>query len=127
MVSVIVAAAVAVAGGLGAGARYTLDGLITHRSRRTLPIATLIINVTGSFLLGALTGWIAARGESAGSLIAGVGFLGGFTTFSTASVELVGLVRARRPWAALLLGTLMVFASLAAAGAGIVLMLWATG
>jgi CrcB protein len=112
---------IALAGGLGAGVRFVVDGIITHRTRRTLPAATLVINVTGSFLLGALTGWVAAHGESAASLVAGMGFLGGFTTFSTASVELVGLVRVRGRRAAVLLALAMLGISVGAALVGLAL------
>lgn len=111
---------VALAGGLGAGSRFVLDGLLTEHSRRALPTATLVINVVGSFLLGVVTGWAAAH--DAASLVravAGVGFLGGFTTFSTASVELVRLVRADRPWAAVFLALAMVVVSVGAALLGL--------
>ena len=68
---------VALAGGLGAAARFTLDGFLTQHNHRGLPIATLTINVLGSFLLGLLTGWAGHDGHELVRSIAGVGFLGG--------------------------------------------------
>jgi fluoride exporter len=113
---------VALAGGVGAGARFVLDGLLTERSRRNLPTATLIINVLGSFLLGMVTGWAAAHdGAPMVRAVAGVGFLGGFTTLSTASVELVRLVRAERPLAATGLAVAMIAVSIAVAALGLIL------
>lgn len=109
---------VALAGGLGAGARFVVDGLITEHGRRSLPVATLLINVLGSMLLGVLAGWL-GTGDLAARAILGVGLLGGFTTFSTASVELVRLLRAERPWAAVLLALMMLVLSLAAAILGL--------
>lgn len=112
---------VAIAGGVGAGARFVVDGALTHRISARLPVATLIINVTGSFLLGVLTQWALTRGSAAMVAILGVGFLGGFTTFSTASVELVGLVRSQRPVAAVVLTVSMLVLSLTAAVLGMAL------
>ena len=103
---------VALAGGLGAAARFTLDGFLTQHNHRGLPIATLTINVLGSFLLGLLTGWAGHDGHELVRSIAGVGFLGGFTTFSTASVERVRLTRAERPLAAGGLAVAMIMLSL---------------
>ena len=103
---------VALAGGLGAAARFTLDGFLTQHNHRGLPIATLTINVLGSFLLGLLTGWAGHDGHELVRSIAGVGFLGGFTTFSTASVELVRPTRAERPLAAGGLAVAMIMLSL---------------
>ncbi|MGB4777574.1 fluoride efflux transporter CrcB [Microbacterium sp.] len=109
-----------VGGGLGAGARYLLDGAIMRGRKNAFPLGILIVNVLGSFLIGVLTGlgalvapnWVA---------IVGIGVLGGFTTFSTVSSETVLLAqRGRRDWAWLnLLGTLVV--CLAAAALGILL------
>jgi fluoride exporter len=113
---------VALAGGLGAAARYVVDGLVTDRSRARMPVATLTVNVTGSFLLGVVTEWGRAGGSAAVVTVLGVGLLGGFTTFSTASVELVGLVRSERPGAALALAVSMLVLSLSAAVVGILLM-----
>jgi fluoride exporter len=112
---------VALAGGVGAAMRYVVDGLVTHRSRARMPVATLGINVTGSFLLGVVTEWGLAGGSTAVVAVLGVGLLGGFTTFSTASVELVGLVRSERPVAAVALAVSMLVLSLSAAVIGIVL------
>ena len=84
---------VALAGGLGAAARFTLDGFLTQHNHRGLPIATLTINVLGSFLLGLLTGWAGHDGHELVRSIAGVGFLGGFTTFSAFGYETLELLR----------------------------------
>ncbi len=97
-----------VAGGVGAAARFVVDGLVRARARTALPVGTILINVSGSFLLGLLAG-ATLRGAPSGLLaIAGTGFLGGYTTFSTASVETIRLVQAKRPGTAALnaLGTL---------------------
>jgi len=51
-----VIAMVAGAGGLGAATRFILDGLITSRVHTRIPLGTMVINVSGSFLLGLLTG-----------------------------------------------------------------------
>jgi fluoride exporter len=77
-------AAIAVLGGLGAIARFLLDGTVASRLGRTFPFGTLAVNLTGAFALGALYG--AAVGGDALRL-AGVGFLGAYTTFSTWVLE----------------------------------------
>ena len=48
---------ICLAGGVGAALRLVLDGLIRDRVRSTYPVATTIINITGSLLLGLLTAW----------------------------------------------------------------------
>ncbi|KAB7744002.1 camphor resistance protein CrcB [Nostocoides sp. F2B08] len=124
---------VALAGGLGACARYLLDGAITRRSALSVPVATLAVNVLGSFLLGFLVQWsaLAAWGTDGQrallAAVGGVGFLGGFTTFSTASVELVALVRSRRPVTAIVLAVSMLVLSLAFAMLGMLLARVLTG
>ncbi len=112
---------VALAGGLGAGARFMLDGFLSTRIRQSVPTATLIINLLGSGLLGVLTGWIAAGGPADAKAILGVGFCGGFTTFSTASVELARLVCNGRRRTALGLAGVMLAACLGAGLLGITL------
>jgi CrcB protein len=113
--------AVAAAGGVGAVARLVLDGFLRARVRIAYPLGTTVINVTGSFLLGLVTGLALAHGLPAEwRAVLGTGFLGGYTTFSTASVETVRLVQAGRPGLAALnaLGTLGL--TLLAAAAGVV-------
>lgn len=107
---------VALAGGVGAGLRYVLDQAIPARGR--FPLGILIVNVSGSFVLGLVTGLGAVVAPEVG-MVLGLGLLGGYTTFSTVSVESV-LLAERRRWrdaAANLGGTLLL--SVAAAAAGI--------
>lgn len=87
---------VALAGGVGAVARYVVDNALRRRGGGTFPRGTLLINVTGSLLLGLLTGLVWHHGLSAhAKLILGTGFCGGLTTWSTASWESVQLVEDR--------------------------------
>ncbi len=113
--------AIAVAGGLGAAARFVLDGVVRARtgSRTTFPVGTFLINASGSLLLGLVVGLTTAQllPETLHAII-GAGFLGGYTTFSTASFETVRLLQERRLGAAALngLGMLVVCVVLATAG-----------
>lgn len=112
--------AVAVAGGLGAVARLVLDGVTRSLVRVNFPLGTTVINVTGSFLLGLVTGLALANGLPAEwRAVLGTGFLGGYTTFSTASYETVRLAQQRRYRAALFNGVGMLLLALAAAGLGL--------
>jgi CrcB protein len=109
---------VALAGGAGAAVRFGVDSLIS-RLRARLPLGTIVINTTGSFLLGLVTGHLLAGAASDVLAIAGVGFLGGYTTFSTASVEGARLLRAGRGWSLLAHPAGMAAAGIAAAALGI--------
>lgn len=101
---------VTLAGSAGAVCRFVLDGAIRARRATEFPWATVIVNVSGSLLLGFLTGLVLFQ-QAPGSLtlIAGTGFCGGYTTFSTASVETVRLLQRGRYRAATAnaLGTLV--------------------
>ena len=91
--------AMIVGGGLGAGVRYLVDGIVQRGRKDAFPVGILIVNVTGSFLLGVLTG-LGPVVAPAWLTILGVGVLGGYTTFSTVMVETVLLAqRRRRTWA----------------------------
>lgn len=110
---------VALAGGLGAAARFALDGLVSARTDGSLPWGTITVNLTGSFVLGLVTG-LAGRHllpEDVATVL-GAGFLGGYTTFSTASLETVRLLQEGRTTAGVLVGagTLVTTAALAGLG-----------
>jgi fluoride exporter len=83
-VTLPVLVALGLAGGAGAIARFVVDGTIATRAVRTFPLGTLAVNVTGAFGLGVLVG-AAAHGDVL--RIAGTGFLGAYTTFSTWAFE----------------------------------------
>lgn len=109
----------AAAGGVGAGARFLVDGLIHAKIRTAFPWPTAIINMTGSLVLGVLTGLVVSRLASTDvAAIVGTGFLGGYTTFSTASYEAVQLVKQKRYGTALAysVGILVVCVALASLG-----------
>ena len=111
---------VSVAGGLGAAARLVLDGVISARFRFAYPVGTTVINVTGSLLLGLITGLAISHGmPEQWHLILGSGFLGGYTTFSTASFETVRLLQAGRYPSAVVNGLGMLVLSVLAAAAGL--------
>jgi CrcB protein len=119
-VTVLLVVAVGLAGGVGAVARFVLDGVLRARVRVAFPLGTTVINVTGSFLLGLVTGLALAHGlPPEWRAVLGTGFLGGYTTFSTASYETVRLAQQRRYRAALLNGVGMLVLALAAAGLGL--------
>ena len=110
------------AGGLGAGTRFVVDGLVRSRLRTALPVGTIAINITGSFLLGLVAGAVIVHAAPVQlQAIAGTGFLGGYTTFSTASFETVRLIQSRRTGLALLNGIGTAVASVGAAAAGLAL------
>jgi CrcB protein len=110
-------ALVAVAGGVGAGLRYVVDRMLAPRPGG-FPRGILVVNITGSFALGLLTGLGTAVVAPDVLAVVGVGLLGGYTTFSTVSVETVLLAQRRRRGQAManLLGTLVLAIAAAAAG-----------
>lgn len=106
----------ALAGGVGAGLRYCVDVGLARQVGDRVPWGILLVNATGSFALGLVTG-LAPTVELA--WILGVGLLGGYTTFSAVAVSTVLLAEGRRVGAAIgyAVGTLVV--SVAAAGVGL--------
>ncbi|WP_426936715.1 fluoride efflux transporter CrcB [Brevibacterium sp. LE-L] len=115
---------IAVAGGLGAAVRMLFDGAYKAWSPRSTPWSTLLINVSGSLVLGVLTGLAGANLLPDGwHLVLGTGFLGGYTTFSTASFETISLIEERRWGSSLLSGLGTLVLATAAAGFG----LWVGG
>jgi CrcB protein len=119
-VSVLVVVALSVAGGLGAVVRLVFDGFLRSRVKVAYPLGTTVINVTGSLLLGLVTGLAVTHAlPTEWRFVLGTGFLGGYTTFSTASYETVRLAQAGRYAAALANGIGMFMVSLLAAGVGL--------
>jgi CrcB protein len=115
----IAALVICIAGGIGAALRLILDGLIRTRIGFSYPVGTTLINVTGSFLLGVVTGLAASQLiPHECQLVVGTGLLGGYTTFSTASFETVRLIEDHRYVAAALngLGMLLICTTAAALG-----------
>lgn len=86
---------VGLGGFVGANARYALGAAIATRVGPSFPLQTLVINVTGSLLIGAMMYVLTERivADPAWRLLLVVGFLGGYTTFSTFTYEAVTLVR----------------------------------
>ena len=83
--------------GLGGVARFALSGLVAHRFGETFPWGTFVINVTGSFLIG----FIATLTDPEGRILVGstarqflmTGILGGYTTYSSFSLQTLALAR----------------------------------
>jgi len=124
-VTVWIFAAACLAGSLGAVSRFVVDGEIRRRRPSSFPWATLVINVTGSLLLGIVTGAVVAHGEpTVWKTVVGTGFCGGYTTFSTAMVETLRLAQGKATIATMTyaLGTLV--AATAAGGTGLALGWW---
>jgi fluoride exporter len=110
--------AAAAAGGVGAGLRYLVDVAVMRGRRDAFPLGILIVNVSGSLALGLVVGVGAAIASPAVALVVGTGLLGGYTTFSTVSVESVLLFQRRRRRAAIVnvVGTLALALAAAAVG-----------
>jgi fluoride exporter len=85
---------VAIGSALGGVARYLLGGLVQRMIETTFPVGTLLINVSGSLLLGAITGYAIETPTLSPDLRAflTIGLCGGYTTFSTFSYETVSLL-----------------------------------
>ena len=94
---------VAMGGMIGALSRLYLGLAITLRTGASFPYGTLLINVLGCFLLGVINTLVLQKqAPDALRLFAGVGFCGGFTTFSTFGFEGLALLREGRYGAAAL-------------------------
>lgn len=117
--STVVWAGAAALGGLGAVTRYAVDNAVTARVRTHFPWGILLVNLTGSFALGVLVG--AAVGSDT-MFLAGTGFLGGYTTFSTWMVQTERLGDEGRGVLMLANWIVPMIAGLVAAGTG-----WALG
>lgn len=111
--------AVAIGGALGSVLRFWVSAWL-GRTGGAFPWGTLVVNASGSLLLGLLTGLISQAGRSptGWTALLTVGFCGGYTTFSAFSLQTLELLRGSR-WAAAAgnaAGSVLLCVSCAAAG-----------
>ncbi len=110
---------VLVGGAVGAPLRYLTDLFVQARHDSVLPWGTLTVNVTGSLVLGALASAVANAGAPAWVLtLAGTGFCGALTTFSTFGFETVRLLEDGSWFEALANMAVSLTAGMAAVAAG---------
>jgi CrcB protein len=92
-----------VAGAVGACCRYLVDRSVEARTRGVFPWGVLVINVSGSLVLGFLTGLALYHGlTTTPRVLLGTGFCGAYTTFSTFTFDTVHLLEEGAPTSALL-------------------------
>ncbi|GLQ35124.1 putative fluoride ion transporter CrcB [Amylibacter marinus] len=104
---------VAIGGALGAVVRFVVALWVGF------PYGTLCVNVIGSFLMGVAFVWFSNRGASQGGLFVMTGFLGGFTTFSAFSLDVVKLMENGKTLIAGQYVLMSVLGSLLAIGLGV--------
>lgn len=107
---------VAVAGGAGAVLRLLVDGSVTQRFAAGLPYGTLVVNLSGAFVLGLLDGAVLPEHVA---LVVGTGLVGAYTTFSTWMFETQRLAEERQLVRAAANLGLSVVAGLAVAALGL--------
>ena len=117
--------AVALGGALGSLGRYWLTISLVRYPPHWLPLGTVSVNVLGSLIIGLVWAYLQQRNESEFiRLFVAVGILGGFTTFSTFSLETVYLI-SESEWVRALINIMMnVVSCLLAAAAGIGIGRW---
>ena len=108
-------------GGVGSLARYVVGSAIAGRFGTRFPAGTMLVNVTGCFLIGLTMTLLTERLQPHPywRLALVVGFLGGYTTFSSFSFETYSLLREGQTWLAILNASASVLLGLAAVWAGV--------
>ncbi|MFN0084924.1 MAG: fluoride efflux transporter CrcB [Blastocatellia bacterium] len=118
---------VLVGGALGSGCRFAVSNLVAATvGARFLPVGTFLVNLSGSFLIGFFAEWFDARATASPELRAAVlvGVLGGYTTFSSFSLETFNLLRDGAWQKALLYPAASVLLGLLAVWCGMLLARW---
>lgn len=93
MEHLVLVLSLSIAGGVGAGCRFVLDGIIKSRTIIAFPIGTMIVNIAGSFLLGLITGFAISHSmPEAWRTILGVGFCGDLQPFQQQVLKPCGLL-----------------------------------
>ena len=119
---------VALGGAVGAVARHQagrgMTALLGPAAVSAFPWATLTVNVVGSLAMGLLAGWLARNGSGGETarLLLGVGLLGGFTTFSAFSLELMVLIERGQGSSAFAYAAISVLAGVTALYVGLIVM-----
>lgn len=119
---------VALGGAIGALLRYQNGRLLTYwlgaRAVTAFPWATLFVNVVGSLIMGMLAGFLARHGQGGEQwrLFIGVGVLGGYTTFSSFSLEMMMLIERGQPLQAFTYALISLLAGLTALYLGLIVM-----
>jgi len=119
--------AVAFGGAIGAMGRYSVSVAMIRYPLFApwLPLGTLMVNAVGSLLIGLVWAYLQQQNESEFiRIFVAVGMLGGFTTFSTFSLETVFMVAEGQLWRAAINITLNIFSCLIAAGLGLAIGRW---
>lgn len=114
---------VMIGGALGSGARYLTGRAALSLFGSDYPYGTLAVNLTGGLLMGALAG-VLARAAGTGEawrLFVGVGVLGGFTTFSSFSLDVVTMIERGAAGTAFAYALLSVVGSVLALFAGLMM------
>jgi len=91
--NVVLWGAFSVSAGCGAMFRFLLDGIVSRRLPSSLPLGTMVVNVTGAFALGVLDGSAAPTHVV---FVCGTGLIGAYTTFSTWMFETQRLTEERQ-------------------------------
>jgi|TARA_B110000014_G_C20098514_1_gene576201 CrcB protein len=114
---------VAIGGACGASLRFYVSQLVLNWLGKGFPFATLLVNITGSFMMGLLFQLIDNQiiNISVHRTLVGIGFLGAFTTFSTFSLDTLLLLQQGELFKACLNVFLNVFSCISAAGLGLYL------
>jgi len=124
----LASALVALGGAIGSLLRYQVGRVMTYwlgvHTVTAFPWATLTVNVVGSLAMGLLGGWLARHGQGGEQwrLFVGVGVLGGFTTFSSFSLEMMVLIERGQSGQAVIYTAVSVLAGLSALYMGLIAM-----